>query len=351
MSKLKIITVGAGYFSHYHYDAWSRIPEVEVAGIAYAKDRAKAQKVADTYDIPVVSDDLEGLLDTVQPDILDIISPPDTHLPFAQLAKQRGIHAISQKPMATDLDQARAMATLARQPGSSLIIHDNWRFKPWFREIARLLDGGAIGPLYNVTFRMRPGDGQGPNAYLDRQPYFQKMPRFLLHETGVHMIDVFRFLFGEVHAVTARLRRLNPAIAGEDAGYVMFEFNSGLAGLLDGNRLVDHEADNTRLTVGDMLIEGAEGQIRLDGRARIYIRPNGGSFAQQSYQWANRGYAGDCVHALQRHVVDHLTTGTAVENTADAYLQSMLIEEACYRSDSLRQTVDIETIIQETHAA
>ena len=30
------------------------------------------------------------------------------------------------------------------------------------------------------------GDGQGPRAYLDRQPYFQQMPRFLIHETAIH---------------------------------------------------------------------------------------------------------------------------------------------------------------------
>ena len=67
---------------------------------------------------------------------------------------------------------------------------------------------------------MRPGDGQCPRAYLDRQPYFQEMPRFFVFETGVHMIDVFRFLLGEVTGVFARLRRLNPAIRGEDAGLI-----------------------------------------------------------------------------------------------------------------------------------
>ncbi|MEZ5740638.1 MAG: hypothetical protein R3E68_15060 [Burkholderiaceae bacterium] len=54
---------------------------------------------------------------------------------------------------------------------------------------------------------MRLGDGQGPEAHLSRQPYFQQMPRFLVHETAIHFIDSFRFPLGEV-GPTARLRRL-----------------------------------------------------------------------------------------------------------------------------------------------
>ena len=46
-----------------------------------------------------------------------------------------------------------------------------------------------------------------PNAYLDRQPFFRDYPRLLIYETGVHFIDTFRFLLGEVEEVYANLRR------------------------------------------------------------------------------------------------------------------------------------------------
>jgi predicted dehydrogenase len=180
---------------------------------------------------------------------------------------------------------------------------------------------------------MRPGDGQGPRAYLDRQAYFQKMPRFLIHETGIHMVDVFRFLFGEVGSVTARLRRLNPAIAGEDAGCVFMDFTDGFAAVLDGNRLVDFEAENPRLTMGQFLVEGEKGQIRLDGDGSIHTRAHRGRWQVHDYAWNDRGYGGDCVHALQRHVVDHLLHGAPVENRAEVYLRNMQVEEAIYRSD------------------
>ena len=70
-------------------------------------------------------------------------------------------------------------------------------------------DPGRVGDLYQIAFRMRPGDGRGPDAYLSRQPYFQKMERFLVHETAVHWIDTFRYLAGDPVAVYADLRRIN----------------------------------------------------------------------------------------------------------------------------------------------
>ncbi|MEC7204614.1 MAG: Gfo/Idh/MocA family oxidoreductase, partial [Pseudomonadota bacterium] len=94
------------------------------------------------------------------------------------------------------------------------------------------------------------------------------MERFLVHETAIHFVDVFRFLMGEVETVYADLTRFNPAIAGEDSGYIVFQFRNGARGLFDGNRLVDHAAENRRLTMGDMLIEGSHAVLRLDGDGR-----------------------------------------------------------------------------------
>ena len=49
-------------------------------------------------------------------------------------------------------------------------------------------------------------------------------------------------MFGDVSHVYADLRRLNPVIAGEDAGLILFDFANGARGLFDGNRLADHRA-------------------------------------------------------------------------------------------------------------
>lgn len=337
---IRIAAIGTGYFSQYHYDAWSRIPGVSLEAVCTRSNQQKLREIAHRYGVRHTYMDAARMLDEVKPVLVDIITTPESHLQFVTLAAERGIAAICQKPLAPTLEDAHRVVETAEKAGSLLVAHENWRFKPWFREIRLLIDAGRIGPVHSIAFRMRPGDGQGPEAYLARQPYFQKMPRFLIHETGIHMVDVFRFLVGEVTGVFARLRRLNPHIAGEDAGYVVFDFASA-AGILDGNRHADFPARNPRLTMGSLVVEGLQGAIRLDGDGGLWVKPHGGEEAPHSYRWEDRGYSGDCVHALQSHVVAHLRDGTPVENTARDYVRNIEIEQALYRSNDEQRWIDL----------
>ncbi len=333
MTRLKVACAGTGYFSQFHYDGWSRLP-VDLVGCCSLDEEALSE-VAKTHQIAGIFSDFEAMLEETKPDLVDIITPPPTHKTFVRAATARSIPVICQKPFCTSLEEARDLAAEIAARGATVIVHENFRFQPWHRELKALIDAGALGELYQVSFRLRPGDGQGPEAYLARQPYFQKMPRFLIHETAIHLIDVFRFLLGEVSAVTADLRQLNPVIAGEDAGIIIFDFKDGRRGLFDGNRLADHPADNRRLTMGEMLIEGSAGALSLNGDGEIHTRRHGqNAWTQHSYTWENTGFAGDSVHRLQAHVLDHLTKGAPVQNTAQDYLTNLEIEEAVYRSSA-----------------
>ncbi|MGF1474933.1 MAG: Gfo/Idh/MocA family protein [Geminicoccaceae bacterium] len=338
---IRVAVVGSGYFSQFHYDAWARMEDVQLVG-ASSLDRPSLEDKARAHGISALFDDAASMMDQTKPDLIDIVTPPETHETLVSLAATRGIRTICQKPLAPELDQAKRLVEPAESAGGTLVVHENFRFQPWFREIKRRVEGGDLGEIYAITFRLRPGDGQGASAYLDRQPYFQTMDRFLIHETGIHLIDVFRFIMGEVRAVTARLRRLNPHIRGEDAGYVIFEFESGASGLFDGNRLNDHQAENTRLTMGEMWVEGSDGVLRLDGDGGLHVRSHGGDETPVAYNWTKRGFAGDCVHALQRHVVDALTSGDMPVNTGRAYLPNIEIEEAIYRSHETGERQDLK---------
>ena len=331
MSRLKVATVGAGYFSRFHHDAWTRMPEVELVAIC-DRDLDKATAFQERFAIPHVFADPAEMLAETKPDLLDIAVPPTEHLELIRLAADAGIPVICQKPFCQTLAEAEQAVAVAARAGTLLVVHENFRFQPWYGELKRQLDAGALGQVYQVGFRLRPGDGQGPEAYLDRQPYFQTMRRFLVHETAIHFIDIFRYLMGEVDWVFADLRRLNPAIAGEDAGVILFGFESGARGLFDGNRLVDHVAENRRYTMGELLLEGADATLRLDGFGRLWLKPHRQAEREHRYQWHDVGFAGDCVHALQQHVVDHLLRGAPVVNTGADYLANLRIEAAVYAS-------------------
>ena len=333
VDRLRVAVAGSGYFSRFHYDAWSRLERAELVGLA-TLDRPAGEAMAAEFGVPQVFDDVAAMLDAAQPDLLDIATPPATHQALVGLAAARGIAVVCQKPLAPTTAEAEALVAVAESAGIPLIVHENFRFMPWFREAARLVAEDRLGALHSVHFRMRPGDGQGPDAYLDRQPYFQQMERFLIHETGIHFIDVFRALMGEVTAVSARLRRINPAIAGEDAGVVVFEFAGGALGVLDGNRLNDHVADNCRLTMGEMHLEGEAGVLRLDGFGRLWWKPHGGPETEHVYTWEPTGFGGDCVYALQQHVIAHLLDGAPAVNGGRGYLVNIRIEEAVYESNA-----------------
>jgi D-apiose dehydrogenase len=327
---VRVVVIGAGYFAQFHHEAWARLPGAELVAIADL-DGDKAAEAASTYGIPWFSDH-EEMFKAVKPDLVDIATPPASHLELVTAAAERGLPAICQKPLAPTFQEARAVVAAAERKDSLLVVHENFRFQPWYREMRQLISAGRLGNLHSLSFRLRPGDGQGAEAYLARQPYFQKMERFLVHETGIHFIDTFRFLLGEVTGVMARLRRLNHHIAGEDAGVIMFEFAAGQTGMFDGNRLNDHVAENTRLTMGEMWLEGSTGVLRLDGDGGLWWKSHGGVEAAHDYAWSNTGFGGDSVYALQAHVLSHLRDGTRLENSARDYLRNLEIEEAVYRS-------------------
>ena len=340
VAPLRVLGVGAGYFSRFHYEAWAEHPEVELVGIVdpdagRREAMARAHGVADTFA------ELEAALDATEPDLVDIVTPPSTHLALIARTVERGLPTICQKPLCGGIQGATEAVALAAHHGTRLIVHENFRFQPWYRRIKTEVASGSLGDLFQVTFRLRPGDGGGPDAYLDRQPYFQRMERLLVHETAVHFVDTFRFLVGEPDWVWADLRRLNPAIAGEDAGLVVFGYRDGRRALFDGNRLVDHPARNRRFTMGEALMEGSAAAIALDGNGQLTYRRHGENDVEALRVEMSDRFGGGCVGALQAHVVDHLLRGAPLENEASSYLRNLAIVEAIYASAGSGARIDL----------
>lgn len=325
--------MGAGYFSRYQYDAWQRIPEVEIVALAN-RDIAKARALGAQFGIPraYAWSDLAAMLDTEKPDFIDLITPPETHLEAVRLAAARGVAIICQKPLAATWDECVAVVEAARATKVRFVVHENWRWQPWYREIKRQLDAGVIGELFSISVRMRMGDGWPADAYLVRQPFFRTYPRLLIYETGVHFLDTFRFLGGEIASVYARLQRRNPAIAGEDAGQIVCGFSSGATALLDASRYNEADATDARYTFGTVRVDGRNGHLELDLEGNLTLKLLGQPSRRLDYSHTRTGFAGDCVYAFQRHFVDHMIDAQPFESTGEDYLKTVALVEACYRS-------------------
>ena len=336
---LKGVGIGAGYFAPFHYEAWTRIPGVTIAAMANP-DEARARELMGQCGVARYYADWREMLDRERPDFVDIIiTPPATHEEMCAYAAARGIHVICQKPLAPTLAESRRIVETAASAGVRFMVHENFRWQPWYRTIKRIQAERTIGDFTHVHFMMRTGDGWGEEAYLARQPFFREYPRLLVYETGIHFIDTFRYLLGEVTSVYARLRRLNPAIRGEDAGQLLLTFESGATAVWDANRYNEIEAESPRYTFGELRVDATGGHLTMDTESRMRVKPLGEPGRDVEYERSRRGFAGDCVFALQRHFVDCMLSGAPFESTGRDYLKTIAVVDAAYESAAREQVV------------
>lgn len=342
-NRLRGVCAGAGYFSRYQYEAWNRIPEVEISAICN-RSVEKAQTIAAEFRIPRVYgyDRFEEMLEREQPDFVDIITPPSTHLELCRIAARYPVTIICQKPLAPTYPETLELAAVVRSAKGRFMVHENWRWQPWYREMKRWLDAGRLGEPFHIAVQTRLGDGWGPDAYLARQPFFREYPRLFIFETGVHFLDTFRFLLGEPESVYARVARRNPVIKGEDSAVVVCGFPAARTALLDANRYNESEAADPRYTFGRVRLDGSEGHLELDWEGTLQFKPLGRPPETVDYHPSRQGFAGDCVYAIQRHFTDCMLAGCDCESTIDDYLRSVRLVEAAYASAASGQVVQLE---------
>lgn len=332
-SATRIGLVGHGYFAEFHARAWRRLCGAELVGLA-TLDKNAATAFAERHSIASIEHSIPALVEAVRPNLIDIVTPPETHATLIrQCAEAHVPLVVCQKPFCHSLAEAEALLEALAGSNTRVVVHENFRFQPWYTEIKRLLEQGALGELYEIRFDLRPGDGRGNDAYLDRQPYFREQPEFLIRETGVHFVDLFRYLVGDIRGLFARLSQLNPVISGEDACLVLFEFSNGARGVLDGNRLADHAAKNPRRVMGEMRIEGSSGCLTLNGDGDIALRAHGSDHAvPHPYSFDDIDFGGDCVYRCCEALLAHQRDGAPVINAADEYLINRRIESVIYAS-------------------
>ena len=159
-------------------------------------------------------------------DFVDIATTVPSHRPLVELAAAAGAHMICQKPFAASMADARAMVAAAAAAGRVLMVHENFRWQAAIRRARAEM--AAIGrPFWGrVSFR------SGFDVYA-AQPYLATDARFIIRDLGIHILDVARFLFGEVTALAATTQRVNPAIRGEDVATMLLAHAGGATSVVD----------------------------------------------------------------------------------------------------------------------
>jgi len=301
-----------------------------------------AQTAADQWGLATVYADWKELLDDPKVEILDIAYPPHAQLDVVREAvKHPHIKGImTQKPMATNLEDAREIVRLCEEAGVVLSVNQNMRYDQSMRALKTLLDRGYLGEpiVAQITMHARP----------HWQEFIKGYDRVAILNMSIHHLDVFRFLFGEPRAITVSVRT-DPRTEFEHADGMAFsilEYESGLRAISLDNCFtwIDHGIE--------WRVDGAEGVAK--GTIGWPDYPAGSPSTidfttkqQPGYwfqpRWPERWFP-HAFSGTMGQLMKALETGEKPELSGRDNLGTMALIEAAYRSAEEARTVELSEV-------
>lgn len=238
-----MLRLGILSFAHLHAEAYlanlQAIPDVEVIGIA-DENTERGRHFANWGKVRFF-ESYQALL-AEKPDGVIICSENAKHLPLVKLAADAGAHILCEKPLATTLEDARAIVDICKKASVSLMTAFPMRFSSPALEVKKLLDSGSFGQVYGVN---STNQGALPEAHRAENLPFLKRDWFVdktlagggaVADHVVHLADLLRwYLKSEVVEVFATTNQIMHAgkVQVETAGLVMLTFANGTFASID----------------------------------------------------------------------------------------------------------------------
>lgn len=213
------LLVGAGGMGR----AWGRNLKEEglLAGWADVREGV-AESAAQELEVEIpTGTDLAALIERVAPDFVVDVTAPEAHHDVTLLALSRGLPVLGEKPMATSMDQARAMVEASERAGKLYMVSQSRRYDAGLVAYRRLI-AEQLGPLgiLNVDFFI----GAHFGGFRD------EMDHVLLLDMAIHTFDQARALSG-ADAVSVYAEEFNPSWSwyqGAASANCFFEMTDGL---------------------------------------------------------------------------------------------------------------------------
>jgi predicted dehydrogenase len=142
---LGVAIVGAGMMGAVHSRA-SRLAGAQIKGIATSSPE-RAKEAAAQLGIERAYSSVDEAIGDPSVDVIHICTPNSTHYPLAMAALAAGKHVICEKPLATGLADAKALADAARSAQRVAAIPFVYRYHPMVREARALVQDGTVGAL------------------------------------------------------------------------------------------------------------------------------------------------------------------------------------------------------------
>ncbi|MBE5270847.1 Gfo/Idh/MocA family oxidoreductase [Stenotrophomonas sp. B2] len=329
MSKLGIAIVGTGMIGAVHRRA-ALLAGAEVRGVA-ASSPQRAQEVAQAWNAAHAYRDIEEVVSDPQVQVVHVCTPNHLHRAMAQAALEAGKHVICEKPLATTLDDAQALAALAARTGLVATVPFVYRYHPVVREARARIAQGELGPLHLIhgsylqdwlldpasnNWRVDPSLGGTSRVFADIGSHWCDLVEWVSGERFAEVSAAFATVIAERGAVTGQsfttpaAGGTTQAVSSEDVATAMLRTSAGtLASLtvsqvsagrhnrlwfeIDGARasVAFNQEDAERLWIG-----------RPDQREDSFVRgPGAGSAEQRRLSVLPAGHAqgyGNCFEAF-----------------------------------------------------
>jgi len=332
MPKPGIAIFGTGMIGAVHRRA-ALLAGADIRGVA-ASSPQRARDVAQAWGVPRAYRDIEEVVADPQVQVVHVCTPNHLHRPMAQAALEAGKHVVCEKPLATTLEDARALAALATANALVATVPFVYRYHPVIREARARIAHGELGPLHLIhgsylqdwlldpasnNWRVDPALGGASRVFADIGSHWCDLVEWVSGERFTEVSAAFDTVIAERSTdtgqsfTTAAAGGAMQAVTSEDVAAAMFRTGAGtLASLtvsqvsagrhnrlwfeIDGARasVAFNQEDAERLWIG-----------KPDQREEVFVRgPGAGSAEQRRLSLLPAGHAQGYGHCFEAFVAD-----------------------------------------------
>jgi predicted dehydrogenase len=218
--QMKVGIIGCGQIAMTHIPYVLARPDARIVGVADASE-GRARELATRFRLPYVYRTLGDLLDAQRPDVVHILTPPQTHGALAMEAMEAGCHVLVEKPMAANLEEAEAMEAVARRRGVKLCVDHNHLFDPVVVRARALVEQGVIGQVVWVESFEGFDIGGSDNPYVKPGAaghWVHQLPGGIFQNLAPHPLYLLLAFLGSplsLQAVAQKTGRVPTAFADE----------------------------------------------------------------------------------------------------------------------------------------
>ncbi|MGH8096634.1 Gfo/Idh/MocA family protein [Stenotrophomonas indicatrix] len=332
MPKPGIAIVGTGMIGAVHRRA-ALLAGADIRGVA-ASSPQRARDVAQAWGVPRAYRDIEEVVADPQVQVVHVCTPNHLHRPMAQAALEAGKHVVCEKPLATTLEDARALAALATANALVATVPFVYRYHPVVREARARIAHGELGPLHLIhgsylqdwlldpasnNWRVDPALGGASRVFADIGSHWCDLVEWVSGERFAEVSAAFDTVIAERSTdtgqsfTTAAAGGAMQAVTSEDVAAAMFRTGAGtLASLMVSqvsagrhNRLW-FEIDGARASVAFNQEDAERLWIgKPDQREEVFVRgPGAGSAEQRRLSLLPAGHAQGYGHCFEAFVAD-----------------------------------------------